>query len=160
MRRFTLFWVLSLISIVGVLFFLFQNERAGTQQNVGVIQSVSNYDLAKLNGFKGSQSQYLASLKGQDSVSTKTIIEKPIYLQNNTTIEKTQVVNTNTPVPGENGKSPECLSEVTRCRGNDGKPIELSFNATTKELMWRVQGQRGWSLLTTACEVLGNCGVK
>lgn len=129
------------IILVGVAVYLLVTSRPKDIEVHNYIGK-SAYQIAIDNGFKGSESQWLETLKaepvpgpkgdsikgdkGDNAVSTHT--EKIIEQQ--TVLEKQIPVN-----------------------GQNGREIELRSNPDTKDLEWRYVGTRGWNVLLEYCEL-------
>lgn len=135
------FLVAITIILVGVAVYLLVSSRPKDLEVHNYVGK-SAYQVAIDNGFKGSEVQWLETLraepvqgpkgdsikgdKGDNAVSTHT--EKIIEQQ--TVVEKQVPVN-----------------------GQDGREIELRSNPDTKDLEWRYVGTRGWNVLLEYCQV-------
>lgn len=127
MRRFIILWILSLASIF-FLIFSFYPKQVEVNNYVGQRGSTGS------QGAKGDAGVGLQGLQGVAGTPGKNAETKVI--ENNTTVYKTEVVNT--PVPGEKGETGE--------RGAEGREVEFQ-TSPTGDIEWRYTGTRGWTVL-------------
>lgn len=122
-------WIVVIGVLIIVALQLAQKDTITNQQTMYVHKGLgmSAYDVAVKNGFSGDEVAWLASLKGKDSQSQHTIVEKEIETQTQT---QTQVIKQQ-PIKGDDGKS---AYDIWVSLGNSG---------TTQDFITSLKGKNG-----------------
>lgn len=130
------------IVLVGVAVYLLVTSRPKDIEVHNYIGK-SAYQVAVDNGFKGSEVQWLETLKAQPTPGPEGKQGKDgrdganaVSTYTEKIIEQQTVLEKQIPVNGQNGRE-----------------IELRSNPDTKDLEWRYVGTRGWNVLLEYCEL-------
>lgn len=105
----------------------------------------SAYEIAVENGYEGTETDWLESLKGADGTSI--------------TVESSEEDDTgNTIVNFSDGSSVTVNKGDTGNDGNDGKEITLRLNSETNNLEWQYVGDESWTELIDVDTITGSDG--
>lgn len=151
-------WVVLIATMVLLALLLASNSRESINNQNIINQFMSqgkpaltNYDLAVKNGFVGTESEYLASLKGQDSQSTHTVKEVEVQ-----TVKEVHTIE-QVPVNGKDalnnydlwlglGNKGTIEDYFATLKGKDGVPLQLDIrlNTDTGKLQTKLPTDTFW----------------
>lgn len=106
----------------------------------------SAYQVAVDNGFKGSETQWLASLKSEPVPGPKGDSVKGDKGDNAVSTHTNKVIEQQT-----------ILEKQIPINGRDGREVEFRTSPDTKDREWRYAGTRGWNVLIQYCEIKDTC---
>lgn len=160
---FVVTWIVVIFTLVFMSIVLLGREGQTQHQTINQYVTRGNgadaYQVALKNGFMGTESEWLASLKGSDSLSTHTVVE-----------EKTVVVE-QVPIQGERGKNNyelwldlgnngSLIDYQNTLKGVDGKTVTtlIRLNETTGKIETKLSTDSFWKVIPSCGGTSGrNC---
>lgn len=156
---FLITWIVIIFMFVVLAIFLSESQKSTNTQQQILHQYISGengksaYEIAQKNGYKGTESEWLASLAGEDSISTNTV--KTINTQ---TVKEVHTVEKIPTEPkssydiwieqGNEGTEADYLNSL---KGKDGKDLDMSirFNHDLGLFQLKKTNENFWKNIST-----------